>query len=43
MKVMERRRARLVPENPAYKPIEIRDGLDLVVWGVVAHVIRSYG
>ncbi len=41
--VIERRRARLIPENPAYKPIEVRDGLDLVIWGVVAHVIRSYG
>lgn len=40
--VIERRRARLVPENPAYKPIGIRDGLDVVIWGVVAHVIRSY-
>jgi DNA polymerase V len=40
--VIERRRARLVPENPACKPIEIRDGLDVVIWGVVAHVIRSY-
>ena len=40
--VIERKRARLVPENPAYKPIEIKDGLELVIWGVVAHVIRSY-
>lgn len=40
---MRGRHIRLVPENPAYKPIEIRDGLDLVIWGVVAHVIRSYG
>lgn len=31
----------LVPENPAYAPIEIRDGMDLTLWGVVAHVIRS--
>ena len=40
--VIERKRARLVPENPAYKPIEIKDDLELVIWGVVAHVIRSY-
>ena len=40
--LIDRRRVRLVPENPAYKPIEIREGSDLVVWGVVAHVIRSY-
>ena len=40
--VIERKRARLMPENPAYKSIEIKDGLELVIWGVVAHVIRSY-
>ena len=40
--LIERKRIRLVPENPAYKPIEIREGADLVIWGVVAHVIRSY-
>jgi len=28
-------RVALVAENPAYPPIEIREGLDLVVWGVV--------
>ena len=39
---MRNRRVRLVPENPAYKPIEIGDFSELVVWGVVAHVIRSY-
>ena len=40
--VVEKKRVRLAPENPAYRPIEVRDGTDLVVWGVVAHVIRSY-
>ena len=39
---MRGKRVRLVPENPAYKPIEIGDHSDLVIWGVVAHVIRSY-
>lgn len=39
---MRNRRIRLVPENPAYEPIEIGDFSELVVWGVVAHVIRSY-
>ena len=33
---------RLEAENPAYKPIEVRESADLVVWGVVAHAIRSY-
>ena len=40
--LIDRKRIRLTPENPAYKPIDIREGSDLVVWGVVAHVIRSY-
>ena len=40
--LIDRKRIRLVPENPAYKPIEIREVSDLVIWGVVAHVIRSY-
>lgn len=31
----------LLPENPAYPPLEIRDGLDLTIWGVVAHVVHS--
>jgi len=40
--LIDRKRIRLVPENQAYKPIEIGDFSELVVWGVVAHVIRSY-
>ena len=39
---MRNRCVRLVPENLAYRPIEIGDYSELVVWGVVAHVIRSY-
>lgn len=39
---IERGRVRLEPENPAYAPIELGEGSDLVVWGVVAHAIRSY-
>ena len=37
-----RQGVRLEPENPAYKPIEVREGAELVIWGVVAHAIRSY-
>ena len=33
---------RLEAENPAYPPIAVRAGEELVVWGVVAHAIRSY-
>src|SRR5471030_965586 len=28
----------LVPENPKYPLIEIKDGMDFEVWGVVVHV-----
>lgn len=31
----------LLPENPAYKPLRISEGLDCVVWGVVTRVIHS--
>ena len=32
----------LMPENPNYKPLPIREGMDLVIWGVVAHSVRSH-
>jgi DNA polymerase V len=32
----------LMPENPAYPPLEIKEGSELVIWGVVAHSVRSY-
>lgn len=31
----------LMPENPEYEPIEIREGMDLMIWGVVLHVVHS--
>lgn len=31
----------LKAENKAYRPIEIRDGMDFEVWGVVKHIIRD--
>ena len=31
----------LLSENPKYSPIEIKDGMDFEVWGVVIHVIHS--
>lgn len=31
----------LMPENPEYEPIEIKEQMDLHIWGVVAHVIHS--
>lgn len=32
----------LVAENPAYPPLEVRDGQALHIWGVVAHAVRSF-
>jgi len=34
-------RLSLMSENPKYSPIEIKDGMDFEVWGVVVHVIHS--
>ena len=31
----------LSPENPKYKPIEIKDGMDFEIWGVATNVIHS--
>ncbi|NCA72094.1 MAG: translesion error-prone DNA polymerase V autoproteolytic subunit [Sphingobacteriia bacterium] len=33
----------LVPENPSYAPLEVHGEMGLVVWGVVAHVVHSFG
>jgi DNA polymerase V len=43
VKRLERRhgRIRLLPENPAYPPIEVKNEQDLVIWGVVTHVIHG--
>lgn len=34
-------RVRLLPENPAYAPIEVGDEQELVIWGVVTSVIHE--
>jgi DNA polymerase V len=31
----------LIPENPRYQPIEILEGNDTLIWGVVTQVIHS--
>jgi len=45
VKRLARRRGRfyLDPEsdNPSYQPIELKEGLDCVIWGVVRHVVRK--
>lgn len=35
-------RVQLLPENPKYKPIDISEEQDFVIWGVVIHVIHSF-
>ena len=34
-------RLHLVPENERHRPIEIREGMDFEVWGVVTNVIHA--
>ncbi|KTC83716.1 LexA family protein [Legionella brunensis] len=36
-------KVQLIPGNKAYKPINITDSQDLVIWGVVTHVIHQAG
>lgn len=36
-------RVQLLPANPKYKPINITEELDLVIWGVVTWVIHPLG
>ncbi|WP_133134172.1 LexA family protein [Legionella rubrilucens] len=31
----------LLPANPSYPPIDISDSQDLVIWGVVTHIIHQ--
>jgi DNA polymerase V len=39
---IEEGRIRLMPENDAFDPIEVVEGVDFEVWGRVMHAIRSY-
>jgi len=32
----------LIPENPHFQPILMKDGDELQVWGVVTHCLRSF-
>lgn len=32
----------LIAENPHFKPILLKDGDELVIWGVVTHCLRSF-
>ena len=31
----------LVPENPKYKPVEITEGMDFEIWGVVTYIVSN--
>lgn len=44
IKRLEKRRGkiRLIAENPAYAPIEFKEGQELVSWGVVTSVIQKF-
>ena len=37
----ERKRLYLMPENKNYKPIEIKEGNELIIWGIVQYVIKK--
>lgn len=37
---LEKDQIKLLPENEKYKPIVIREGEDLHIWGVVTSVIH---
>jgi DNA polymerase V len=39
---IEGRHIWLMPENPAYPPLEIGEGMELVIWGVVPPAVRSF-
>ncbi len=38
---LEKNKVQLVAENPAYAPIEVREDMDLHIWGVVTSVIHT--
>ena len=31
----------LMPANPSYKPIMVREGSDFAVWGIVTYIIKK--
>lgn len=35
------RKVMLMPENPKFKPIELKEGMEAYVWGVVTYVIHK--
>ena len=39
---IDRERLWLMPENPDFKPLEIGEGMEFLIWGVVAHAVHSF-
>ena len=37
----EKNKLYLIPENKKYKPIELKEGSELIIWGVVEYVIKK--
>ena len=39
--IKKKGRIYLKPENKNYKEIEVKDGDELIIWGIVTYVIKS--
>ena len=37
----EKKKLYLMPENKKYKPIELKEGNELIIWGIVEYVIKK--
>ena len=37
----EKNRILLMPQNKKYKPIEIKEGNELIIWGIVEYIIKK--
>ena len=37
----EEKKLYLIPENKKYKPMELREGNELIIWGIVQYVIKK--
>lgn len=37
----EKKKVFLMPQNKKYKPIEIKEGNELIIWGIVEYVIKK--
>ena len=37
----EKNKLYLMPENKKYKPIELKEGNELIIWGIVEYVIKK--